>query len=234
MSPLELAERARALAALGDPIRLRTMDMLSAGDLSPDSLVRELRVPGNLLSHHLKVLERAGLIRRVPSQHDRRRIYVQARTGALEGLLTETLPANAARIVFVCTRNSARSVLAEALWRRASSVPCTSAGTLPADQIHPRARKAAARKGLVLAGHGPQAFDDVALDSDLLVSVCDAVNEELVDVPNTRIHWSLPDPAATDTDAAFDRTIADLEPRIHGLATRMTTTAAGARQRRNR
>jgi predicted Rossmann fold nucleotide-binding protein DprA/Smf involved in DNA uptake len=53
-----------ALAALGDPTRLGIVDLLQEEDLSPDALAEALGVTGNLLAHHLKVLEAAGLITR--------------------------------------------------------------------------------------------------------------------------------------------------------------------------
>ena len=115
-----------------------------------------LQIPGNLLAHHFGVLEQAGIITRRPSQHDRRRTYVQLVDGAFDGLLPQPGLLTAPRVVFVCTHNSARSVLAEALWRDVSEVPSTSAGTSPAAQINPRALKAAERFGLTVKRQAPQ------------------------------------------------------------------------------
>jgi len=123
--------------------------------------------------------------------------------------------------VFVCTQNSARSVLADALWREVSDVPSTSAGTHPADRINPRAVKAAARLDLTLAQDLPQSIDDVLRPDDVIVSVCDSVNEELGQMPNARIHWSIPDPARVGTDAAFTHAVDDLRTRITHLAPRV-------------
>lgn len=206
------------LAALGDPTRLGVMELLAVQDLSPDALAMALEVPGNLLAHHLKVLEGAGLIRRVHSKNDRRRTYVQAVDGALRGLLPEPVALSAPRVVFVCTHNSARSVLADAIWRTASNVPSTSAGTHPAARINPRARTAARRSGLTLTQDAPQSIEDVLRPDDVVVSVCDAVNEELGPIDNPHFHWSIPDPAAIDTDAAFAETVRELDVRVHDLA----------------
>lgn len=214
-------ERARALAALGDPTRLGVVELLGAQDLSPDALAAALEVPGNLLAHHLKVLESAGLVRRVHSQSDRRRTYVQAVEGALDGLLPVPVALTAPRVVFVCTHNSARSVLAEALWRTASDVPVASAGTHPAAAINPSARKAARRHGLVIPEGVPQSIVAVVRPGDVVVSVCDAVNEELDPMPNPRIHWSVPDPASVGTDAAFDAAVDQLRSRVTHLAPRV-------------
>lgn len=215
-------DRARVLAALGDPTRLGVMELLAVQDMSPDALSAALEVPGNLLAHHLKVLETAGLVQRVHSQNDKRRTYVQAVDGATAGLLSEPGGLAAPRVVFVCTHNSARSVLAEALWREVSDVPSESAGTHPADQVNPRARKAAERLGLDLAAHGPQRIDAVIRPDDVVISVCDSVNEELAPMPNPRIHWSIPDPAAVGTDAAFDVAVDELRERITHLASRVS------------
>lgn len=52
------------------------------------------------------------------------------------------------RVVFGCTRNSARSQLAAAIWAWRSRVPAVSAGTRPAERVHPRAVRVARRRGL--------------------------------------------------------------------------------------
>jgi protein-tyrosine-phosphatase/DNA-binding transcriptional ArsR family regulator len=214
-------KRARVLAALGEPNRLAVVDLLQIQDLSPDVLAAALEIPGNLLAHHLKVLETAGVITRAHSQNDKRRTYVQLIEGALDGLLPQAAAITAPRVVFVCTQNSARSVLADALWREVSDVPSTSAGTHPADQINPRAIKAAQRFDLSLAQDRPQSIDDVLRPDDVIVSVCDSVNEELGPLANPRIHWSIPDPARVGTDAAFTHAVDDLRDRITHLAPRI-------------
>jgi protein-tyrosine-phosphatase len=224
-------QRARALAALGDPTRLGIMDLLAVQDLSPDALAVALEVPGNLLAHHLKVLETAGLVQRVHSQNDKRRVYVHAVDNATAGLLPEAAGLVAPRVLFVCTHNSARSVLAEALWRESSDVPSESAGTHPASQVNPKARTAAQRAGLHLVDRSPQSIGDVLRLDDLVVSVCDAVNEELPAMENPRIHWSIPDPAAIGTDAAFDAALEELRERVTHLAS-STTRRRTTRNRR--
>lgn len=214
-------ERARIFAALGDPTRLGVMDLLAVQDLSPDVLAAALEVPGNLLAHHLKVLEAAGLVRRVHSHHDRRRTYVQAIPDATADMMAESSGWEATRVVFVCTHNSARSVLAEALWREASDVPTASAGTHPAHRVNPGAARAAKRFGLTLNDHGPRRIDDVIRPGDLIVSVCDSVNEEFTSTDNPRIHWSIPDPAEVGTQDAFDHAVDDIRDRVTHLASRV-------------
>jgi ArsR family transcriptional regulator, arsenate/arsenite/antimonite-responsive transcriptional repressor / arsenate reductase (thioredoxin) len=214
-------DRARVFAALGDPHRLGVVDLLQVQDLSPDALAAALEIPGNLLAHHLKVLESAGVITRTHSQNDRRRIYVQLADGAIDGLLPQPSMVAAGRVVFVCTHNSARSVLAEALWRDASDVPTTSAGTHPAERFNPSAISAAERLGLTVASRSPQSIDDVLQPDDVVVSVCDSVNEELGELPNRRFHWSVPDPARVGTDAAFAGAVDDLRTRVAHLSPRV-------------
>ncbi len=158
-------ERARKHAALADPARLRMLDMLTyGGDLSPTELREELGVPSNLLAHHLGVLEREGIITRGRSEGDKRRSYVRLVPGALFGL-GSFAAAGADRVVFVCSANSARSQLAEALWNTVSSVPAQSAGTHPpAERVAPGAIATAARHGLDLTGAVPRLVDDVDMD----------------------------------------------------------------------
>jgi protein-tyrosine-phosphatase/DNA-binding HxlR family transcriptional regulator len=220
-APPDRDRRARVFSALGEANRLAVVDLLQVQDLSPDALAAALEIPGNLLAHHLKVLETAGVITRTHSQNDRRRMYIQLVDGALDGLLPQPGTLTAPRVVFVCTHNSARSVLAEALWRTVSDVPSASAGTHPADRVNPRAVKAARRAGLALDGAAPRSIEAVLLPDDLVVSVCDTVNEELGDLPNSHVHWSIPDPARVDTDAAFTAALSDISDRVEHLAPRI-------------
>lgn len=215
------AHRAGVLSALGDPNRLAVVDLLQVQDLSPNALAAALEIPGNLLAHHLKVLETAGVVTRAHSQNDKRRTYIRLVSASLDGLLPQPGFMTVTRVVFVCTHNSARSVLAEALWNTVSDVPSTSAGTHPADHVNPRATSAARRAGLVLASTTPRSIDDVLDAEDLLVSVCDSVNEELGPLPNPRVHWSIPDPARRDTDQAFTDALSDITERVAHLAPRV-------------
>ena len=165
-------------AALADPARLAITDTLADGDASPSELAAMLAMPSNLLAHHLRVLEGAALVARQRSEGDRRRSYVRLVPGPLNFLAGP--PARAARrVLFVCTANSARSHLAAALWRRASPVPAVSAGTRPAERIHPGAVDAAGRHQLPLPRLRPRPLSDVQHDGDLVVTVCDLAHEEI-------------------------------------------------------
>lgn len=216
----DLTRRAEVHAALGEPSRLAVVDALSLGDASPSELQALVRVPSNLLAHHVRVLEHAGLVTRLRSEGDRRRTYLRLVPAALDRLLAA--PLTAPRVVFVCTRNSARSQLAAALWRRASAVAVTSAGTHPAAGVHPGARAAARRHGLPLGRAVPRALPDVLQDEDFLVTVCDAAHEELGGA--ARLHWSIPDPVRVGSDAAFDGALDALSRRVGELSTHLFTT----------
>ncbi|MFW0773652.1 helix-turn-helix domain-containing protein [Paenarthrobacter nitroguajacolicus] len=206
-------------AALADPARLRIMDLLTLGDFSPSELQAELGMPANLLSHHLRTLEEAGLATRHRSEADKRRSYLRLAAGALEGLAPGAVHA-AARVLFVCTRNSARSQLATALWQRVSDIPAASAGTHPANRIARGAIETARRHGLELPDIAPRTLGEVADGADLVVTVCDNAHEELTGLGG--IHWSVPDPLRLDTAAAFDQAFDDITRRIHDLAPRIT------------
>jgi ArsR family transcriptional regulator, arsenate/arsenite/antimonite-responsive transcriptional repressor / arsenate reductase (thioredoxin) len=208
--------RARVHAALGDPARLAIADMLAVADASPGEIGAALRMPTNLVAHHLGVLADAGVIDRRRSEHDRRRSYLHLRPEALAALRTPGL-AVPRRVVFVCTRNSARSQLAAALWAQHSPVPATSAGTKPASRVNPRAVRTAKRHGLRLDPSRTALLDDVAADGDLLIAVCDHVHETLPP-QRSRLHWSVPDPVPADTDVAFETAYADLAGRIGRFA----------------
>lgn len=211
------AARARIHAALGDPARVAIVDALSLGDASPGEIARDLGMPTNLVAHHLRVLAGAGLIARGRSEGDRRRTYLRLRPETLAGLAPPGL-GRVRRVVFVCTRNSARSQLAAALWARRTAVPAASAGTNPARRVHPRAVALARRHGLTLDPTGTAHVDDVIRAGDLLVTVCDNAHEGLTAGIRPRLHWSVADPVRVDTDEAFEAAYTDLAARVERLA----------------
>ncbi|MEV1118428.1 helix-turn-helix domain-containing protein [Actinosynnema sp. NPDC049800] len=214
--PSETVARARVHAALGEPARLAVVDLLVLGDASPGEVGRALGLPSNLLAHHVKLLEQAGIVERSRSEGDHRRTYLRLRTAALTDLVPTGLR-QAPRVVFVCSHNSARSQLAAALWKRRSPVPAASAGTRPAERVHPLAVATARTHGLSLTRARPHHLDAVLRPDDLVVAVCDNAHEELTD-HDDRLHWSVPDPAAVGTPDAFDAAYRDLADRIDRLA----------------
>jgi protein-tyrosine-phosphatase len=218
-----LDDRAAVFAALGEPVRLALVDRLATGDASPGELAADISLGSNLLAHHLRVLEDAGITRRVRSEGDRRRSYVQLRldqptvwAAVISGHMPNNLPTGS-RLLFVCTANSARSQLAAAIWNQLSDTPATSAGTHPGPRIHPRAAAIAERHGLHIDRNHPERLEDVLHDDDLIVAVCDNAHEELGHAL-PRLHWSIPDPVPINTNAAFERAYTDINRRIHHLA----------------
>ncbi|WP_028708208.1 helix-turn-helix domain-containing protein [Propionicicella superfundia] len=211
----DLERRAARHAALGDPARLRVVELLALGDRSPGELRTQLGIASNLLAHHLGVLEAEGLIARTRSEGDRRRSYVRLVPGALAGLVPEPR-LSARRIVFVCTGNSARSPLAAALWAVTSSIPATSAGTHPAARTSPAAIAAAERHGLDLTGHTPRPVGRTLTDGTAIITVCDRAREELGASRCT--HWSIPNPGAIGTPEAYEAAFDDIARRVRALA----------------
>jgi protein-tyrosine-phosphatase/DNA-binding HxlR family transcriptional regulator len=214
-----LARRAAIHAALADPARLLITDTLTEGDASPSELAALLAMPSNLLAHHLRVLEQAGLITRRRSDGDRRRTYLRLAAAALADAHAGPPARTAQRVLFVCTANSARSHLAAALWRRASSIPAASAGTRPAASIDPGAIDTAQRHQLPLPRLRPRHISDVRHDDDLIVTVCDLAREELADL--AAVHWSVPDPVPADA-GSYDAALDELSGHVARLAPRLT------------
>jgi protein-tyrosine-phosphatase/DNA-binding transcriptional ArsR family regulator len=235
--------RAQLHAALAEPIRLAMVERLLLTDASPGELGAPYGLATNVLAHHLKVLQAAGLVRRIRSEGDARRAYVQLCLDDPEvralvdcpssGGMTpgDGLPPAGARhperVVFVCTHNSARSQLAAAAWQQASRVPVASAGTRPAPCVHPRAVATGSRHGLRIDGTRTARLTDVAAPGDLVVCVCDNAHEELttgssgslVEVPIAgSVHWAVPDPVRVDTDDAFETAYTQIADRIGRLA----------------
>jgi protein-tyrosine-phosphatase/DNA-binding transcriptional ArsR family regulator len=213
-TPDDLAWRATGHAALSDVGRLRVIDSLEVADVSPRDLAAALGMSSNLLAHHLKVLESAGLVRRLPSESDGRRTYVRLVPEALARLGTFPTPALPdGRVVFVCSGNSARSQLAAAVWAQRTGRPAGSAGTRPAARIHPGTIRVARSHGLQLLADRPRTTGEVLRSDDVLITVCDSADRE---VDRRHSHWSIPDPVRVGTSAAFERTLADLTTRIDG------------------
>lgn len=211
----DVARRASVHGALADPARLAIVDRLLLGDASPSELKLLLSMPSNLIAHHLRVLEMAGVVRRTRSEADRRRTYICLNATALDAMVPAARR-KAERVLFVCSQNSARSQLAVAIWNRNSHVPAVSAGTHPAAEVHPGAIAAARRHGLNMRPRTPTHLDNVVARGDLVIAVCDNAHEELPpEMP--RVHWSIPDPGRAATRAAFDRAVDDLTVRIYRL-----------------
>ena len=215
----DLKRRAGIFAALADQTRLRIVDLLTLGDLSSSEVGTRLGLRSNLVAHHLGVLESSHIITRTRSEFDRRRSYIGLRPEVFDTLAPASVPAPR-RVLFVCTANSARSQLAEVVWKDVSSIPVASAGTRPADAVNPGAVASAERHGLAIDEHRPpRRLDEIQADGDFIITVCDDAHERLT--TRDDLHWSIRDPARVGTAAAFDAALETLQRRIRGFVSRL-------------
>jgi arsenate reductase (thioredoxin) len=103
------------------------------------------------------------------------------------------------KVLFLCTGNSCRSQIAEAIVnsRLSSEWEAVSAGTVPAGYVHPKAILALAELGIQHEGRSKLADEFRGVDFDLVVTVCDSAAEEcpLWLGPGRRVHHSFTDPA---------------------------------------
>ncbi|MDO8106732.1 helix-turn-helix domain-containing protein [Isoptericola sp. b441] len=217
----DVTRRADLHGVLSDPGRLAIVEMLTWGDRSPSDVAADLQMTSNLLAHHVNVLAEHGLVRRTRSEGDRRRTYLSLVPGALGGLRPlQRRPDRPARVLFVCTANSARSQLAAALWRAACDVPVASAGTHPAPAVAEGAVRAARRQRLPGLG-SPHTLVEVHRPGDFVVTVCDRAHEETAGLADS--HWSVPDPVRVGSDVAFDSALTELDRRVNQLLPLLTT-----------
>ena len=232
------------LTAAGHPVRWRLLGELAGGDLAVRELTARLGQPQNLVSYHLARLRKAELVTARRSSADGRDTYyaldltrcadLLAGTGAgLHPGLRLTRPAPPApvtgRVLFLCTGNSSRSQIAEALLRErtAGAVASCSAGSRP-KPIHPHAVRVLAARGIDLAAARPKHLDEFAgRRFDHVITLCDRVKEVCPQFPGhpRPAHWSIPDPAAEPADlSAFEQVTVELDRRIgfllHTLADR--------------
>jgi arsenate reductase len=106
------------------------------------------------------------------------------------------------KVLFLCTGNSCRSQMAEAIVnaKLGNTWEAVSAGTKPAGYVHPKAVEALREIGIQHEGRSKRADEFREVDFDLVVTVCDSAAEEC---PvwlgkGRRVHHSFPDPALTD------------------------------------
>lgn len=131
--------------------------------------------------------------------------------------------AEPSRVLVVCTHNSARSQMAEALlrWLGGPRFEVQSAGTAPT-RDNPHAIAAMATLGLdITAARSKHVDEFVGQSFDYVITVCDDAQEQCPVSPGDtqRIHWSFPDPSAVQGTAeerqhAFDRVATDLIGRL--------------------
>ena len=134
------------------------------------------------------------------------------------------------KVLVLCTGNSARSQIGEALLqargaaRAAGVVTGASAGSRPAPRVNPYAVETLEARGIAWQGRTPKSIDDVAGEAyDLVITVCDNAQDACPFFPGARaqVHWGLPDPAdETEPEAAraaFARTFEALAGRVDAL-----------------
>jgi len=232
----------RFLRLAGHPLRWRLLSELARSDRRVGELCALAGRRQSLVSYHLRQLRDGGLVSTRRSAADGRDSYYildLARCGELlssagaslhPGLAPTPLPSAArergsalARVLFLCTGNSARSQIAEALAEQLSggAVRAASAGSHP-KPLHPNAVRVMRERGIDLAGRRSKHVSEFAAQRfDSVISLCDRVREVCPEFPGgpELIHWSIPDPArepGTDEETlpAFERVATELSTRI--------------------
>jgi ArsR family transcriptional regulator, arsenate/arsenite/antimonite-responsive transcriptional repressor / arsenate reductase (thioredoxin) len=243
------------LALAGDPLRWQLLHALARSDRRVGELTDQTGQPQNLVSYHLRKLRSAGVVTARRSSHDGRDVYYRLDLIRCRELLAATgraihpglrpappaaeiaAPAVPCRVLFLCTGNSARSQIAEALLTQLAPawVQAFSAGSRP-KPLHPNAIGVLAVRGIDISGRGSKHLDQFSGQRfDYVISLCDRVREvcpEFPDHPNL-IHWSMPDPSAgSGTDEAsypaFEATADELHQRITFLLHTIADTATEA------
>ena len=128
------------------------------------------------------------------------------------------------RLLFLCTGNSARSQMAEAVLNRkgAGRFEAHSAGSRPAERVNPLALWALRNTGIEWRGHAPRGLDGLEREPwDFVITVCDKARESCPVFPGQPVlaHWGMPDPAAVlgteaEERAAFDEALRLISRRI--------------------
>jgi protein-tyrosine-phosphatase/DNA-binding transcriptional ArsR family regulator len=249
------------LRLAGHPLRWQLLGELAHSDRRVGELCALAGRPQSLVSYHLRQLRDGGLVRMRRSTADGRDTYYVldlARCGELLSNAGVSLhpglaPAprartvlqrgsTLARVLFLCTGNSARSQIAEALAEELSdgAICAASAGSHP-KPLHPNAVRVMLDRGIDLAGRRAKHLGEFAGQRfDYVITLCDRVREVCPEPANwpELIHWSIPDPARepgsdAKTLPAFERTATELATRVGFLvdAIERTTTSQEATER---
>ena len=114
------------------------------------------------------------------------------------------------KVLFLCTGNSCRSILGEAIFNHLAPQDwqAMSAGSQPTGQVHPRSLALLAREGIATAGYHSKSWEQLPTTPDIVITVCASAAGETCPAylgPVLRTHWGVADPAhATGTDAEID------------------------------
>jgi protein-tyrosine-phosphatase/DNA-binding transcriptional ArsR family regulator len=216
------------LQLAGHPLRWRLLSELARSDRRVGELCELAGRRQSLVSYHLRRLRDGGVVFTRRSAADGRDSYYVldlARCGELlsgvgaalhPGLAPARRGPARARVLFLCTGNSARSPMAEALCERLSGgvVSAASAGSHP-KPLHREAVRVMSERGIDISGRRSKHLDELAGERfDYVISLCDRVREVCPEFPGgpELIHWSVPEPGADPE--AFERAAAELETRI--------------------
>lgn len=130
-------------------------------------------------------------------------------------------------ILFLCTGNSCRSILAEATFNHLAPAgwKAMSAGSKPTGTVHPRSLALLAREGIATTGYHSKSWDHLPLVPDIVITVCANAAGEACPAylgPVLRAHWGVDDPAHAsgsdaEIDAAFMQAYRTLRARIEAL-----------------
>jgi ArsR family transcriptional regulator, arsenate/arsenite/antimonite-responsive transcriptional repressor / arsenate reductase (thioredoxin) len=247
------------LGLLADPLRWQLVDELGRSDRRVGELVDLVGKPQNLVSYHLKELRQAGIVTARRSSADGRDVYYRADLLRCRDLLGDagislhpglavtpnppdvTQPRRGRpRLLFLCTGNSARSQIAEALvaHRSAGVVDARSAGSHP-KPLHPNAVRVMAERGIDISGRPTKSLSRFTRTRfDRVITLCDKVREICPQFPGAPIaaHWSIADPAAAaDTDEATYPAFRDVADEIDSrVALLLADLATGQLERTHR
>ena len=221
------------LRLAGHPLRWRLLTELARSDRQVRELTALLGQPQSLVSYHLGQLKGGGLVSGRRSSADRRDAYYHVDLTRCTELMAGAgralhpglglVPAPAApvrvrtRVLFLCTGNSARSQMAEALLGQLGGdvIEAASAGSHP-KPLHPNAVRAMREHGIDISGRRAKHVDTFAGQRfGYVISLCDRVREVCPEFPGhpQMIHWSIADPSG-DGYPAFRRVAAELRTRI--------------------
>ncbi|QLY34797.1 ArsR family transcriptional regulator [Nocardia huaxiensis] len=218
------------------PLRWALLTELASGDRRVRELVAALGEPQNLVSYHLRLLRSSGLVAARRSTFDGRDSYYRLdlprcaaafgnAAAALHPALTPTAvdaPASGGSVLFLCTGNSARSPMAEALlrFRGGGRVRAVSAGSHPKSRMHPFAVQVLRDDyGIELGQQRPKSIAALEVRSfDRIITLCDKIRELPRDDASAirTAHWSIPDPDGVDLHE-FRDIATELDTRIHYL-----------------
>jgi len=237
------------LKLLAHELRWKILTQLARSDYSVAEIVQFLDQPQNVVSYHLKKLRDQRLVTERRSSADGRDVYYSLDLETFRSLYlaagetlhpalgqagTATLPTleghlrKPLRVLFLCTENSARSQIAEALLRHMSQgqIDVSSAGSHPTG-IHPFALRVLSLHGIETNVLHSKHFNEFVSQSfDYIITVCDRVREACPGWPDNseRIHWSVADPAmgeGTEEErlGMFEQTFLQISVRIRYLLT---------------